>query len=874
MLPCEVMSRHINERLKVALTLHQQGQLQSAETIYKEILHLQPRNFDALQLLATIAAQRKQSALAVEIFDRALQIQPNHADALCNRGNALRELRRYGDALDSYDRALKIRPDFPQAQNNRGNALRSLRRLEEALASYNQAIRLKPNYAEALCNLGVILSEMSRYTEALESFDKALRLQSRYVEALFCRAGTLRSLNRLTEALEDYDLAIRIKPDYVEALYNRGNLLRELKRDAEAISSYDCMLAIKPDHTEALNNRGELLRELHRWNESLQSFDLALKHDINNYQAFNNRGNLLSDLGHDQAALASFDGALAIRPDYVDALINRGNVLRKLKRHQEALDSYAAVIHCQPDCIEALNNLGIVLGEMGRKPEAMEQFDRALKVDPKFTDALVNRASLLCELFRHDDALVDYDCALKSNSKYAFLNGRWLHTKLTVCDWTDLPVQIDTLATQIMDSQNASPPFPVLAISGSRTLQKKSAEIWVAQNYPPRTNLPDPTIRAEHAKIRIAYLSADFHNHATAYLMAGLFEQHDRSKFELIALSFGSSVQDEMRKRVAASFDQFIDVANMPDVDVAMLARNLEIDIAVDLKGFTQNCRPGIFSMRAAPLQVSYLGYPGTMGASYIDYLIADPILIPVSHQADYTEKIAYLPNCYQANDRHRLIAEQSLSRAAFGLPETGFVFCCFNNNYKITPATFDQWMRILLKVSASVLWLMEDNSAAAENLRKQAKIRGVCTSRLVFAKRLPHPQHLARHRLAGLFLDTLPYNAHTTASDALWAGLPVLTCIGETFAGRVAASLLNAIGLPELVVTSPDAYEKLAIELATNPTKLHLLQAKLAANQLTTPLFDTGQFSADLEAIYTRIYARHRSGIPPDHVILKHSPE
>jgi predicted O-linked N-acetylglucosamine transferase (SPINDLY family) len=351
--------------------------------------------------------------------------------------------------------------------------------------------------------------------------------------------------------------------------------------------------------------------------------------------------------------------------------------------------------------------------------------------------------------------------------------------------------------------------------------------------------------------------------------MAELFERHDRDKFELVAFSFGPDANDGMRRRVLAAFDQFVDVRYRSDRDIALLARNMEIDIAVDLKGFTSDARVGIFAYRAAPLQVSYIGYPGTMAAGYIDYLIADRTLIPSTSQKHYSEKIAYLPNTYQVNDRKRAIAVKAFSREELDLPPAGFVFCCFNNNYKIAPATFDGWMRILKQVDGSVLWLLGDNPTAVHNLRKEAESRGVSAKRLIFAERMPMAEHLARHRAADLFIDTLPCNAHTTASDALWVGLPLITLMGESFASRVAASLLKAIGLPELVATSQEQYEALAIELAANAERLSQIRQKLERNRLIAPLFDTQLYTRHIEAGYTQMYERYHADLPPDHIIV-----
>ena len=374
-----------------------------------------------------------------------------------------------------------------------------------------------------------------------------------------------------------------------------------------------------------------------------------------------------------------------------------------------------------------------------------------------------------------------------------------------------------------------------------------------------------------HKKIRIGYFSADFHNHATMHLMAELFECHDKNKFELIAFSFGPDKQDQWRKRVLLCFDQFVDVRLKSDQEISLLVRKMEIDIVIDLKGFTQDCRPNIFAKVSAPIQVSYLGYPGTMAADYIDYLIADHTLIPEKHQKYYSEKIVYMPNSYQVNVSKRSVSETSLLRHELGLPNTGFVFCCFNNNYKITPPTFNGWIRILKAVEDSVLWLMESNNNTTKNLKKEAMKFGINEDRLVFATYMPVKEHLNRIKQADLFIDTLPYNAHTTTSDALRMGLPVLTCMGRSFASRAAASLLNAVNLPELITITQEEYESLAIELATNPEKLKIIKDKLVNNLPTAPLYDTPLFTQHLESAYLTMYDRYQQGLDPDHIYVEH---
>jgi predicted O-linked N-acetylglucosamine transferase (SPINDLY family) len=351
--------------------------------------------------------------------------------------------------------------------------------------------------------------------------------------------------------------------------------------------------------------------------------------------------------------------------------------------------------------------------------------------------------------------------------------------------------------------------------------------------------------------------------------MMQMFELHDQNKFEIYGFSFGPSVQDEMRFRASKSFYKFFDVSEASDAEIASMSRDCGIDIAVDLKGHTQDARTGIFALGAAPIQISYLGYPGTMGAEYIDYIIADEVVIPKECQPYYSEKVIYLPHCYQVNDSNRKISNIKFSKEQLGLPNSGFVFCCFNNNYKITPEIFDCWMRILNAVDGSVLWLLEDNEFASNNLRLEARSKGICSDRLIFASRMPADEHLARHRLADLFLDTYPCNAHTTASDSLWAGLPVLTFMGESFASRVAASLLNTLNLQELITESIIAYEKLAIQLATHPSQLDEIKQKLSTSILNSPLFRTETFTRHLEDAYMAAYRRHIDDKAPDHIYV-----
>jgi len=675
--------------------------------------------------------------------------------------------------------------------------------------------------------------------------------------------------NNLNQAAVLYKKSLEINPNQPAAYNNLGITLYHLNQLKEALASYDNAIALKPDFAYPYNNRGLVLNDLKRFNEALASYDRAIALNPDYAEAYYNQGIVLNNLQRLDETLASYDRAIALNPDYVQVYNNRGIVLRDLKRRDEALASYDRAIALKPDFAVAHNNRGIVLNDLERFDEALASYDRAITLKPDYAEAYNNRGFLLHDLKRPKQALASFDRAITLKPDYEFLYGHWLDTKMQLCDWNNYDNHVMQLAEKIKRHEKASSPFETLSQLDSRVLQKISAEIFVQSKYPADHALPKIPKRTMHDKIRIAYFSADFRNHPLSFLMAELFEIHDRSRFELTAFSFGPGTEDEMRSRVTAAFDQFIDVREHSDQEVALMARNLEIDIAIDLGGFTIGCRTDIFALRAAPIQVSYLGYLGTMGAEYIDYLIADATIIPQQHRQDYKEKIVYLPS-YQVNDTKRIIADKVFTREELGLPPTGFVFCCFNNSYKINPNTFDSWMRILRQVKGSVLWLLGENESVITNLRAEATLRGIDARRLVFAQRVPLAEYLARYRIADLFLDTLPYNAGTTASDALWVGLPVLTHMGNTFAGRVAASLLNAIHLPELITTTQEEYETLAITLATQAEKLMQIKQKLAANRLTTPLFDTQQFRQHIENAYVQMYERYQADLMPEHIDVK----
>lgn len=725
--------------------------------------------------------------------------------------------------------ALAIDSRCFDALNMLGVVVAGSGRMDEACDLLARAVAANSRNADTWSNLAAVQSALGRHEEAARSCERAIGLRSGFAEAHFNRGVALAALGRHAQALASYDRAAGLRPGDARFHNNRGNVLRALDRDEEALRAFDAALALQPGYADALVNRSTALRALGRHDEAVASCDRALALDGAYAGAHNNRGIALAGLRRYEEAIEAYDRAVALAPGYGEAHYNRGNAQRDVGRLEDALASYGHALAGRPDDVAALHGVAAVASELRRHDVALEAYERLMAIAP------------------------DEPC----------LRGDRLRARMHVCQWDGLDAELEALARATDRAERSLVPGNAIALYDDPgfhlRVARLEAERWA---YPLAMHAwPQP---AAGAKIRVGYFSADFHDHATMVLMAELFERHDHARFEWTAFSYGPDRDDDMRRRAVAAFDAFVDVRDRSDDEVAQLARERGIDIAIDLKGYTRDARPGIFARRAAPVQAQYLGYPGTMGASFIDYVIADHEIAGPGDECHYDECIVRLPGSYQPNDRLRAPASRASSRADAGLPAEGIVFCCFNASYKITPGTFASWMRILASVEGSVLWVLEDTALAARNLRREAERSAVDPSRLVLAPRLPLAEHLARLRHADVFLDTLPYNAHTTASDALWVGVPVVTLRGRAFAGRVGASLVRAAGAPELVADSASEYERTAIDLANDRARLASLRARLARNRDTSALFDPARIAAHLEAAYRLMHERRRAGLAP----------
>ncbi|MEH6828535.1 tetratricopeptide repeat protein [Parasphingorhabdus sp.] len=655
------------------------------------------------------------------------------------------------------------------------------------------------------------------------------------------------ALGRTHEAEQGFSRAIKLNPDYPDAYVNMGNMLQKQGKLDQAIAAYQRALAIKSDHPDACYNMGNAQAERGKLDEAIASYRRALALRPDYAEAQFSIGNALQKQGRLDAAIAAYQRALAIKSDYGEAYNNIGNVLQKQGRLDEAIAAFQRALALKPDHADAHNNIGNALQDQGKPDAAISAYLRALARNPGHADAHYNMGNALQKQDRPDEAIAAYQQAVALNPDHNIAEARLILQRQHICDWRHID-QLGGVCARLGLTAQAINPFMMLSAEDDAARQMARSQNWAVAEYKqaPIPLAGKPDVRPE--RLRIGYFSADFHDHATLCLMAGLLREHDAARFELFAYSYGGSNSGEWRRRAEGDVDHFCDVTALSDAALVDLARSHGLDVAIDLKGYTQHTRSGLFQYRLAPIQISYLGYPGTMATTFIDYLIADPTIIPADQRRFYSERLIYLPHSYQPNDDAREIAATSTTRADFGLPEHGFIFCCFNNNYKISPKEFDIWMRLLRQVDDSVLWLLRSNKWAERNLKKEAEARGVDPSRLVFADRIPHADQLARHQHADLFLDTFNYNAHTTASDALWAGLPVVTKQGQQFAARVAASLLNAVGLAELITTTEPDYEALILELATNRDRLKQITDRLASNRLTEPLFDTKRYTRNFE--------------------------
>ncbi len=711
-------------------------------------------------------------------------------------------------------------------------------RLQAAEQHYRQVLALDPRHAPAWNLLGVVQAQLSQWPAAVDCFRRAIAIDATDAHAHCSLADALKQLGDLAQAIASYRRALALNDALPQAHYNLGVALEESGRRDEAIACYRRAIQLQPGNAQLLYNLGN---------------------------TFYQQGCL-------SEAIAEYRRSIDLQPDFAEAYYNLAIALNQQGRWDESQACYRRSIALQPEFAEAYNNLANTLVELGQSDEAIAHYRRAIELRPTLSNAHHSLGNALLERGARDEAIVCYRRALALRPDYPLAAAALAHQLQQVCQWGELPALVQSVveavdAADARGTMSGVSPFTFLALPVSTTAEQqlRCARQWAARQLrPAAAPMHASRSKSANSKLRVGYLSADYHYHATAMLVVELFETHDRRRFEIIGYSYGRPDDSPLRRRLVRGLDQFVDLRSLPPAESARRIAQDSVDILVDLKGYTVGARTQILAEHPAPIQVNYLGYPGTMGASFIDYILVDDFIAPSDQQRYYAEKLVHLPGCYQVNDSQRQIAPRTPSRAECGLPEQAFVFCSFNNTYKITLEMFDVWMRLLHAVPGSVLWLLESNSPAVTNLRREAEARGVPSARLVFAPRLPLEEHLARHRLADLFLDTFPVNAHTTASEALWAGCPMVTLAGQTLASRVAGSLLRALGLPELIATSINEYEQIALRLANEPARLAELRARLANRRVNAAVFDAAKFAPALERAYETMWSIYSSGQEP----------
>ena len=646
---------------------------------------------------------------------------------------------------------------------------------------------------------------------------------------------------------------------------------------AQAINFFDngnlneskklCLKILKeePKNFDILHLLGIISFKLEDYKNSADLIAKAVTINPKDAEAYNNQALVLKKINKLEDAIESLNQAIKIKPDFIQAYNRRGHLLVELNQLDDALENFNKAIEINPNFAEAYNNRGNILNKLNRHTESIESYDKAISINPNFAEAYNNRGGVQKDLKLYEAAHESYEKAIKIKPNLDFLLGSLIYTKLHLCNWKSFDENLKKIEENIIKGNKSLTPFSSLLLLNSPSLQKKAAEIYFKAKYISKDALKSFDERPENNKIRVGYYSADFRKHVMSDLLIHLFKCHDKSKFELIGFSFTPGKPDLIHNEIKENFDQFVDVSLKNDKEIAQISKDMNIDIAVDLMGFTTHNRMGIFKESCAPIKINFLGYPGTLGSNHHDYIIADKTLIPKKNQKDYSEKIVYLPDSYKLDHSARKVSNKIFTKQEMGLPKKSFVFCCFNNNFKITPNVFNTWMNTLKSVNNSVLWLMikKNNPTVKNHLKKEALKKGIESDRLIFANRMPLSDHLARLKLADLFIDTMPYNAHTTASDALWVGLPVLTLCGETFASRVAASMLNAVGLSELITLTDKKFEDLAIELGNNPKKLQQIKNKLNNNKISKPLFNSKLFTKNIEKAYSIIYEEHLKKLP-----------
>jgi len=832
-----MVTKEINILFDKAFKFHQLNDIENAKILYENILNTDPTHFDSTHLLGVIFYQKQKYEECIYWIKKAIDLNNGDAAAYNNLANALVKIRLYEEAILNYNHAIRLKVDYKEAYFNRGIAQKYHLLLADAIESFEISIKFEYNLLQAYINQGELYFSLNNFEKSITCFLNASKIN--ISPQLYLKLGLVYfSLSKYTESADNFSHCLELDPINTEALFYKANSFHKLSKFFDAITYYSKAIELDDQYTSAYVNRGIAFNAVKKYEYALKDFDVAINLNPNLAVAHCNKGVTFNELRYYERAIYNFNKAIDLDQSFSEAYLNRGNSFYGLKDLDVAIDNYNIAIKC----------------------------------NDKYALAYSNKANALQELRRFKEASENFKIAFSLNADLEFVYGKYINSKLMICDWSTFNEDVDNLLKYSITHQPITP-FDVLSILDDPQLHHKISENYINHRFKDHI-IPIVKKNASHKKIKIAYYSADFKEHPVSYLIAEIFELHDRDKFEIFGFSLTKVKHSQIRDRIVKSFDHHYQVWDSSDLEVALLSQKLEIDIAIDLGGHTIDSRVDIFANRAAPIQISYIGYLGTMGAKFIDYIVSDHVITPPNLRSYYTEKIIYLPS-YQSNDSKR-IQTSNVDDRQYKIPKNTFVFCNFNNNYKILPSIFECWMQILFQVENSILFLYADNEDVIFNLKKNAELSGINSNRLIFGNRASYEEYLSRYNLCHLFLDTFPYNAGTTASDSLWCNVPVLTIAGKSFASRVASSLLNSIGLSDLITTDKNDYVTLAVELAHNQEKYVEVKSRLIKNKSTWPLFNSKLFIKNWEQALSVAYKRLIRNEEVEHIDLAptgHSP-
>ena len=825
--------------IAAAYKYYSNGKFNESRKILEDILSKQHRNIEAIQLLGVIFAVEKKFEEAAEILSKGIRLNPSDAQLLYNRGNVYADSGKYIEAIADLEKSLLIFPNNPDAYFVKGNAFAALLRNKEAIQSYFSAFKLRPQWPQLLVNIGNIFTVERKFIEAKEYYKKAIKIDENFKNGYLNLGSLYLEAENLEQALENFNKAISLDLYFAEAYFNRGQTYLKFNLFESAIKDYLAAININQNYAQAFIGIGVSYGKLNKYNEAIINLEKAIKLDGINYEAFINLAVMQNEIGENYKAIENFNKAIAIDPNNEEAHYNKGNALQQLGKLNEAIACYENAIKLKRNFARAYNNCGSAYMTLGKIEESYIYFKQA-------------------------NTFAEEGCA--------YLGG-YLSAKMFGCEWGDYELIRDKILLSIQEEINLEIPFSsflINALTDSGQLLSKSAVInngklvskITKEGRSYKNKIPSQNVK----KIKIAFISGDFKEHPMAYNCVGLFENLDRDKFEVIAVSFFPIMETHLGKRLLRAFDQIEVVTDKSNIEICEYLHNIQVDIAVDMMGNTANNREEIFEMRCAPIQVNM--YLWASGSRNMEYILSDPISMPSGYEKWLTEKIAFMPHTVFTTDDKKEISNEEICREKIGLPKENIIFCCFNNSYKITPEIFKIWMSIMMKVPDSILWIRSAGNLMENNLIKEAEKFQIDPKRIVFAGAVESmAEHLARYRLADIFLDTYPFCAQTTASDALWAGLPIVTYLGNSPFSRISASLLYAVGMSELVAETLEDYEYLVVEIAQNPSKLKSLKVKLLNNRSSTPLFNTSLYAKHLGKLFEKMYKRHLDNLSAENI-------